>query len=245
MRTSKNKILITGATSGIGLAMVEHFLKLDNEIIAVARNKKKLKELEQIDSRITSIVCDISNHNELDNLLLTIQDNHQDLNILINNAGIQYNYLFTEESELLAKIEYEININFTAPLRLVALLLPTLQRNENSAIVNVSSGLGLVPKKQAPVYCGTKAGIHVFSKSLRYQLNNTKVFEIIPPLVDTQMTYGRGKNKMAPDKLVNEFIKGFENDKYEMKIGKVKLLRVIQRLSPKLADRIINKGSES
>jgi uncharacterized oxidoreductase len=53
--------------------------------------------------------------------------------------------------------------------------LPTLITNPNAAIVNVTSGLGLVPKRQAPVYCGTKAALHIFSQSLRYQLQQVKV----------------------------------------------------------------------
>lgn len=239
MKLNKNKILITGATAGIGKALVKKFLELDNEIIAVGRNEKILEELSKSDKRIIPFKCDISNQEELDNLTVFIERQHNDLNILINNAGMQYNYNFTEEPQLLHKVEYEINVNFLAPLKLIALLLPTLQANNNSAIVNVSSGLAIVPKAQAPVYCGTKAGIHILSKSLRYQLEKVKVFEIIPPLVDTAMTEGRGKGKISPQKLVDEFIKAFKNNKYEVNIGKVKLLRIINRISPSIAGRIM------
>jgi uncharacterized oxidoreductase len=132
-------------------------------------------------------------------LLIFIENEHSDTNVLINNAGIQLNYHFTEEQHLLNKIDQEINTNFIAPLKLISILLPTLKVNDNAAIVNVTSGLGLVPKKQAPVYCGTKAGLHIFTKSLRYQLQHVKVFELISPLVDTPMTAGRGKGKITPD----------------------------------------------
>jgi len=136
-----------------------------------------------------------------------------------------------------------VTVNFLSPLKLIALLLPTLQNNENPAIVNVSSGLALVPKMDAPIYCGTKAGIHIFSKSLRDQLENRiKVFEIIPALVDTAMVAGRGKGKIPPQKLVDEFIKAFKKDKYEINIGKVKLLRIINRIWPSFADKIMKRG---
>ncbi len=241
MKISNNKILITGATAGIGKALTETFLKLDNQIIAVGRNKERLNELAELDERIITFQCDISKQSELDSLTLFVEQEHQDLNILINNAGIQYNYNFLEEPQLLYKIEHEVNVNFLSPLKLTALLLPVLESNENSAIVNVSSGLALVPKMDAPIYCGTKAGIHIFSKSLRYQLGDKiKVFEIIPALVDTAMVAGRGKGKISPQKLVDEFIKALKKDKYEVNIGKVKLLRVINRIWPSLADRIIN-----
>ena len=239
MKINNNKILITGATAGIGKALTETFLKLDNQIIAVGRNKERLNELVKLDKRIISFQCDVSKQSELDKLTLFIEQEHQDLNILINNAGIQYNYNFANESQLLNKVEHEINVNFLAPLKLITLLLPTIQTNDNSAIVNISSGLAIVPKAQAPVYCGTKAGIHIFSKSLRYQLDKVKVFEIIPPIVETAMTEGRGKGKISPQRVVDEFIKAFKNNKYEVNIHKVKLLRIINRISPSIADRIM------
>ncbi|MCF6347128.1 MAG: SDR family NAD(P)-dependent oxidoreductase [Flavobacteriaceae bacterium] len=239
MQLHNNKILITGATSGIGKALTKKFLELDNKIIAVGRNKKKLEKLSKLDQRIIPFKCDVSKQEELDKLTLFVEQQHKDLNILINNAGIQYNYNFSEEPQLLYKIEYELSTNFLAPLKLIALLLPTLKVNDNSAIVNVSSGLAIVPKSQAPVYCGTKAGIHIFSKALRYQLKKVKVFEIIPSLVDTAMTEGRGKGKISPQKLADEFIKAFKKNKYEVNIGKVKLLRIINRISPSIADKIM------
>jgi len=239
MQLHKNKILITGATAGIGKALTMKFLELDNEIIAVGRNEKKLEELAKFDNRIIPFKCDVSKQEELEKLTLFIEQEHNDLNILINNAGIQYNYNFAKEHHLLNKVEHEINVNFLAPLKLITLLLPILQINDNSAIVNISSGLAIVPKAQAPVYCGTKAGIHIFSKSLRYQLEKVKVFEIIPPLVETAMTEGREKGKISPQRLVNEFIKSFEKNKYEVNIHKVKLLRIINRISPMIADRIM------
>ncbi|MEJ8820258.1 SDR family oxidoreductase [Lacibacter sp. H407] len=242
MKVSGNKILITGATAGIGKALTLKFLSLGNTIIAAGRNKESLQELAKIDSRIIPVVCDLSKMSELEKLTLQIENVHPDLNILINNAGIQYNYQFTEEEYLINKIDHEINVNFIAPLKLIAFLLPVLQMNENAAIVNVSSGIGLVPKMQAPVYCGTKAGIHIFSQSLRYQLQTTKVFEMIPPLVDTEMTKGRGKGKISAEQVAEEFIKAFSKNQYEINIGKVKLLKLINRISPKLAQRIMKNG---
>lgn len=244
MRLHGNKLLITGATSGIGEALLKGFLDLDNTIIAVGRNREKLKELGNFDSRIIPFECDVSQQDELDQLVMFIEHHHRDTNILINNAGIQFNYRFEDEPQPLGKIEQEININFMAPVKLISLLLPTLTMNENAAIVNVTSGLALVPKKQAPVYCGTKAAMHIFTKSLRWQLTNIQVFELIPPLVDTPMTAGRGRGKITPKSLVFEFLNAFENDQHEVNIGKVKWLRWIQRISPSLADRIMKNGGE-
>ncbi|HBH48608.1 MAG TPA: oxidoreductase [Bacteroidales bacterium] len=244
MRLQGNKIVITGATSGIGEALAKKFVELDNQVIAIGRNSEKLKSLNVHDNRIIPFCCDIAKFEDLDRLAIFIENEHSDTNILINNAGIQFNYHFAEEHHLLSKIEQEINTNFIAPLKLISILLPTLKVNDNAAIVNVTSGLGLVPKKQAPVYCGTKAGLHIFTKSLRYQLQHIKVFELISPLVDTPMTAGRGKGKISPEKLVKEFISAFKKDKFEVNIGKVKLLKLINRISPTLAESIMKNIAE-
>jgi uncharacterized oxidoreductase len=242
MKLSQNKIIITGASEGIGKALTMKFLSLDNHIIAVGRNEGKLQELAQVDSKIVPFACDLSKTNELNKLVLFIEQKHSDVNMLINNAGIQYNYDFGDEINILSKIDHEIATNLIAPIKLIAMLIPLLESNPNAAIVNVSSGLGLVPKKQAPVYCGTKAGLHIFTKSLRYQSEKVKVFEVIPPLVDTAMTQGRGRGKISPETLVDEFIESFKNYQFEINIGKVKLLRFINRIAPSVAERIMKKG---
>ncbi|MFG4003317.1 SDR family oxidoreductase [Flavobacterium aquidurense] len=241
MKVSGNKILITGATSGIGKALAERFCKLDNQIIAVGRNEVRLKELSLFDNRIIPFKCDIALPFELDQLVSFIKSEHKDLNTLINNAGVQYNNNLLDESYSLQHIEDEINTNLTAPLKLTKSLLPILQANPNSSIVNVSSGLGIVPKSKSAVYCGTKGAIHIFSKSLRFQLETVKVFEIIPPLVDTEMTKDRSKGNISPERVVNEFIIAFEKNRYEVNIHKVKLLRIINRISPKIAESIIRR----
>lgn len=242
MRLTNNKILITGATDGIGKALAERFVALNNLVIAVGRNQDKLEELTSSNKNFIGFQADVSNMEDLERLSMFISAQHPDLNILINNAGVQFNYHFEEELHLMNKIDYEVTVNLLAPIKLTGLLLPILKLNDNAAVVNVSSGLGLVPKMQAPVYCGTKAGIHIFTKSLRYQLKNVKVFEIIPPLVQTSMTEGRGRGKILPAELVQEFMKAFKKDVFEVNIGKVKLLKLINRISPAVAEKIMKGG---
>ncbi|MCB0698547.1 MAG: SDR family NAD(P)-dependent oxidoreductase [Chitinophagales bacterium] len=240
MKLNNNTILITGGTSGIGLAMAKRFISLHNKVIIAARSTDKLKAVKELLPQVETIQCDLSKPADIDKLVHTVEQEYPKLNVLINNAGVQYNYHFLTEADIHTKAIHEIDINLTAPIRLTAHLLPLLEQNGDAAIVNVSSSLGMVPKANAPVYCGTKAGIHIFSKALRYQLKDTKVFEVVPALVDTAMTQGRGKGKITPDQLVDEFVRGFERDKYEINIGKVKILRLLQRIAPALADRIIS-----
>ncbi|PTB96926.1 oxidoreductase [Marivirga lumbricoides] len=244
MRTTGNTVLITGGSSGIGLVLAKRFLELGNKVVITGRDKNKLEEIHNDLPEIKTFAGDLTDKNSLDELVLFIEQQHAELNILINNAAVQYNYSFIDEPELIYKIDYEVSTNISAPIKLTGLLLPLLLKNNNSAIVNVSSGLFIAPKKSASVYCASKSAIHTFSKTLRYQLENTgtKVFEIIPALIDTPMTSGRGKSKISPEQLTDEFFKNFKKDKIESYIGKTKLLKFINRLSPKLSDSIMKNG---
>lgn len=243
MRLSGNKILITGGNKGIGLALAKAFLDLDNQVIITGRNMADLENVQQEFPEIFTFQCDLASKPELESLVMYIQNEHSDINILVNNAGLQYNYSFLEEPQLIQKIEYELKVNLEAPMILFAHLLPFLQLNENAALINVSSALGIVPKSSAAVYCASKAAIHNWTESIRSQMKELSVFEIIPPLVDTGMTQGRGTNKISPDTLAKEFLIAFEKNNFQVKTGKVKILSLLHRFLPALASRIINKGA--
>jgi uncharacterized oxidoreductase len=244
MKLTGNTILITGGSSGIGLALAKTFYQLGNKVIIVARDIDKLNTIKKHFPEIDIFQSDLTKQTDIDRLIVFVENNHPNLNMLFNNAAIQYNYDFLTEQNIVNKMDYEVSANLTSTIKLCGLLLPVLLKNENAAIVNVSSGLAISPKKSAPVYCASKAAIHNFTKAFRYQMEatNIKVFEIVPPIVETPMTEGRGKNKISPDQLVDEFINDFKNDRVESYIGKSKLLKLISRISPKLADRILKNG---
>lgn len=244
MDITGNIILITGGSSGIGLELLKYFYHLDNKIIIVGRNLEKLKNIQIQYPKIDIFQCELSQQAEIERLSEYIKKNHPNLNLLFNNAAIQYNYDLKSDSDLIEKIDYELNVNLNSLIKISYLLLPILLKNPKSAIINLSSGLAISPKKSAPVYCASKAAIHSFTKSLRYQLEGThvRVIEIIPPIVDTPMTEGRGKNKLSPENLVIEFIRGFKKNKEELYIGKSKILKFIHRISPKIADKILKNG---
>ena len=242
MNVSNNKVLITGGSSGIGLALASKFKSLNNYVIVTGRDQSKLDTVAE-EYKVDTYRCDLADPNGVKELIKAVYEQHPDINVVINNAGLQYNYDFTE-SVSFDKIEYEVEVNFNVVAKLSSAFLPMLLGHKESALVNVSSGLALNPKKSAPVYCATKAGVHMFTKAIRYQMEgtNVKVFEILPPLVDTPMTEGRGKDKMTPAAVAEEFIRGFEKNRFEMNIGKVKLLKIIQRISPAFADSILKNN---
>lgn len=240
MKTSNHTVLITGGTSGIGLALAKRFLMADNNVVVTGTNAQKAEAVKHDLPALTVELADMHDRQALEKLVYR----YPDVNILINNAGVQYNYNFADPAIAPAQISTELDINLLSHLYLTKLFLPQLLSHRTAAIINVSSGLGIVPKQSAPVYCASKAAIHSFTKALRWQLEGTsvRVFEIIPPLVDTAMTQGRGRGKITTKTLVQEFWRDFSNDRYEMRIGKTKLLFVLQRLMPSLAERIMRSG---
>ena len=242
-----NTIIITGASRGIGKAFVNQLLKEGNRIIAIARSKEGLDKLLTEFPSIEIIPCDLSIPSERIELVKIIKARFSHANILINNAGIQvnqYDHRFADPQTSLEAIKTEIEINYTAPIELSHALIPLLMENKNPSIINISSALGFVPKKSAPNYCGTKAGIHLFTKALRYQYEQSplKVFEIIPSLIETDMTTGRGKDKVSPKALVDQFVKAYSKNQYEINIGKTGVLRFLQRLMPNKADSILKNN---
>lgn len=245
MKLTGNTILITGGSSGIGLELAKQFAARNNKVIVTGRDEAKLKTIQKEFPSLIIFCGDLSSQENIDQLILFIQQQHGDLNMFVNNAAVQYNYSFLIERQLQKMISYEIATNFIAPVQLTTALLPTLLKNGNSAIVNISSGLFMAPKQSASVYCATKAAIHSYSTTLRYQLEQTgiKVIEVIPPLVDTAMTAGRGKSKITTTALADEFLKKMESDHYEIYIGKSLLLKWLNRIVPSVVRGMMRYGS--
>ena len=192
--------------------------------------------------------CDLGTPADLQRLAIEVERRLGGLSLLVNNAGVQFNYDFTREApeDLLHNIDAEIAVNVTAVAKTTALFLPLLRRAGGAAIVNVSSGLALVPKKSAPIYCASKAAVHLFTKSLRWQVEDAgldvRIFEVLPPLVDTAMTAGRGTGKLTPEEVARTILAGMRRDRFEIDVGKVRLLRWINRFAPPLAERLLRNA---
>jgi uncharacterized oxidoreductase len=233
MKMTGNTILITGGATGIGLALTEVFLREDNRVIICGRRKENLLLAQGKFPKIGVKVCDVTNAKERRALMAWAIENFPDLNILINNAGIQRQVDFTKGTDDLLDGEDEIHINFSAPVQLSALFIHHLMKQNRAAIVNVSSGLGFVPLTIMPIYCATKAAIHSFTWSLRHQLRSTtvNVFEVIPPTVDTDLDRGaRGSRRqeyrgIPPADVAEATLAGLAKDYHEIIIGQAQGLR--------------------
>ncbi len=201
MKLSGNTVLVTGGASGIGFAIAEAFIREGNTVIICGRREDKLLEAQRKLPGLTIKTCDVSVESERMALVKWATENFRDLNVLVNNAGIQCDIDFTKGAEDLINGGNELKINLEAPIYLSALLIPHLSTRNEAAIINVSSGLVFVPSVKNPVYSATKAALHTFSILLRQQLKKTgiKVFEVVPPLIlDTELNAeGRAKAKAA------------------------------------------------
>ena len=175
MQINRNVILLTSGTSGIGLELVRQLYQLDNKLIVTSSNQDNLLKLKIDFPNISTLTCDLGDSLSVRKFINKCLEEYSEINIIINNAGIQNNYMWTEEIEGYKKIENEIQINFTSPMQIIYGLLTLLITKQSSAIVNVSSGLAFAPKKSAPIYCATKSAIHNATKALRYQLETTTV----------------------------------------------------------------------
>lgn len=227
MQLSGNTILITGGSSGIGYALAEAFLKAGNLVIVCGRSETRLREVHAKHPEIHTCVCDVSNEEDRRTMVQWLSIEFPQLNILVNNAGVQRDIDLTRGLDEFLAGENEIRINLEAPILLTGMLAPLLAKNKNAALINVSSGLGFVPMASMPVYCATKAGVHAFCQAMRLQLAKLgiKVFEIIPPAVDTHLNpKGRAKRGgfkagLSAAEFVAAVMKGLAGDLPEVGYG--------------------------
>jgi uncharacterized oxidoreductase len=187
MNISGNTILITGGTSGIGRALAEAFHAAGNKVIIAGRRKALLDEVTKANKGMASAVLDIADPDAIKSFAAKLKSDHPTLNAVIHNAGIM-----RAEKLMDAKLEdaeATITTNLLGPIRLNAALLPHLLKQPHASIMTVSSGLAFLPLANTPTYCATKAAIHSYTQSLRYQLKDTKVqvMELAPPWVQTEL----------------------------------------------------------
>jgi uncharacterized oxidoreductase len=201
MQLSNNKILITGGGSGIGLGLTEQFIKENNTVIICGRRDDVLKSAEKKLPGVITKQCDLSVEEDRINFYNWVRDEHPDLNVLINNAGIQQ-WMNISDENFYERAKEEIIINIETPLHLTSLFL---QLQKLHTVINITSGLSFVPLIKTPVYSATKTFFHSFTMSLRQLLKerNIEVIELIPPALNTDLG-GKGLHDFAPP--VSEFI---------------------------------------
>ena len=243
MKLHDKKVLVTGGTEGIGLALVEALVARGCHVVTCSRHAPAVAASDS--SRVTHVCCDLTTDEGRMGLVTLLTQQHRDLSVVIHNAAVQHLVSFMDDryADIQTQTLQEVALNFTAPVLLSAALMPLLRGQKEAVIINITTGLALAPKRSSPVYCATKAAVRSFTKSLRYQVEQTggslRIVEALPPLVDTRMTAGRGAGKVSPQSVAQALIAGVEAGQNEIYIGKSKLLRVLYRLMPSLVEKIL------
>ena len=123
---------------------------------------------------------------------------------------------------------------------MVRLALRYLRNSDDGVLVFISSALGLTAAPGLTSCAATKAAIHSVARSLRAELaGQVKVFDVLPPFVDTALANGMGRNRLSPQRVADEIVRGLRQDRFEIRIERINALAALSRLAPSLADAII------
>lgn len=245
MKTNENTVLVTGGGSGIGLETAKLFSAKGNKVIIAGRDIHKLNDALLLLPGTTAIAADITNETEVNHLIKRIYEEFPKLNIIMNNAGKAHIYSLSESSGAFDKATDEMLTNFLSAVRLTEKLLPLLKQKEEAAVINNSSVVAFTPASRLPSYSASKAALHSYTQSLRHSLAQTtrvKVFEVMPPLVNTDFAKAIPGEKISPVAVAEAILAGIENDVYEIYAGPAAALHALYRSSPGEAFKIMNKA---
>lgn len=248
MIQQNNPVLITGATSGIGLELLHLYHALGHLVIAHGRSETRLSKLCDQFSGVHSIKADLGDADAVDAMMAQVMADFPDLSLVINNAAIQNDGRMTDAEFSASSAKKEIAINFLAPVLICRAVIThqIAKRRGRVRIVNVSSGLAFFPKTSSAFYCASKAALHSFSQSLRYQLASADaavaISEVFLPVVDTPMTSARNVRKMSAKQAAMAIHDGIEAGQDEIYVGKARWIPLISRISPALMKSILRNG---
>jgi uncharacterized oxidoreductase len=233
MQLKDNTVLVTGGGTGIGRGLAESFYRLGNQVVIAGRRREPLEAVAKANPGMQFLLLDQGDAADIARFSAELVDRYPDLNVLINNAGIQLREDLTTGD--VGAAEQSVAIDLLGPIRLTAALLPALLRRPQSTIINVTSGLAFMPQALTPTYCATKAALHSYTQSLRFQLRETpvQVIEIVPPKVQTglQGEHGFDPAAMPLDDYITETMTLLQTqpDADEIIVERVKGFRFAER----------------
>src|SRR6266545_4487053 len=249
MKLTNRTILITGGSAGIGLAFARKFLELGNEVIVTGRRQAVLEDVKAKYPKLHTIQSDVADPAQIAALAARVKADFPKLDVLMNNAGIMLYKNLKAPAADLAGLTAEMSINVGGVIGMTSAFIDVLTANKGT-VINVSSALAFVPLPAAPIYSATKAAIHSYTQSLRFQLEKTgiEVIELMPPAVKTDLTgdlpEGDGITLMTTDELVKQSFASLRAGALEIRPGQAKQLALMRRLAPDFINGQLWKASK-
>lgn len=238
---ARHTILLTGASSGIGRDLALVLAQAGHTVLALARDERKLRELAEVNALIVPVPFDLTDTGAIGGLCGRLATNHPGIDVLVNNAAVQVDERLDAPGYEDRAVEREVALDLVAPILLAKGLLPRIAANRG-VVVNVASALALAPKSTAAVYSAAKAGLANFGAALSNQVPEVAVCTVYPPVVDTPMTAGRDTVKVDAGVVAVAIAEAIESRRRNVWIGKAKALRLVARLSPRLAGSIMRRS---
>ena len=248
MKLTNRTILITGGSAGIGLAFARKFLELGNEVIVTGRRQAVLEDVKAKYPKLHTIQSDVADPAQIAALAVRVKADFPKLDVLMNNAGVMLFKNLKAQTPDLAGLMVEMNINVGGVVGMTAAFMDILTANKGT-LINVSSALAFVPLPSAPIYSASKAAIHSYTQSLRFQLEKTgvEVIELMPPGVKTglaaDIAEGHAFPLMTTDELVKQSFASLKAGAPEIRPGQANQLAFMHRLAPDFINGQLWKAS--
>src|SRR5436309_533078 len=229
MKLTGRTILITGGSAGIGLAFALKFVELGNEVIVTGRRQAVLDEVKANHPKLHTIQSDVADPAQIAALAARVKADFPKLDVLMNNAGVMFHKNLKAQTSDLAGLMAEMNINVGGVIGMTSAFVDILTANKGT-LINVSSALAFVPMPSAPIYSASKAAIHSYTQSLRFQLEKTgvEVIELMPPAVKTDLATdiveADGFTLITTDELVKQSFACLNAGPLEIRPGHANLL---------------------
>lgn len=236
MELRNKTILVTGVGSGTGLELARRLAE-SNTVVIAGRDEAKLERARAETPALHTRRLDVTSEIDAEEVLTWMGDEFGGLDLLFNSAGVAgSDPLDTPEAAVSTVRDIEVNLG--GVVRVTRLALPLLRASAEAGIVFVSSGMALAAAPNAPVDAATKAAVHSLARSLRADLATAgiRVFEVIPPMVDTELRRGLDVPKIPVSTVVDLTLSGMARDRREIRIGRVRALAVAARFAPAVAD---------
>jgi uncharacterized oxidoreductase len=249
MRLTGRTILITGGSAGIGLAFARKFLELGNDVIVTGRRQAVLDAVKAQHPKLHTIQSDSGDAAQIAALAARVKKDFPKLDVLLNNAGVGAAKNLKASTGDLAGLMTEVEINVGGVIRTTSALIDILIANRGT-VINVSSALAFVPVPAMPIYSATKAAVHSYTQSLRFQLEDSgvEVIELMPPAVETDMTSEfdeAGLSTITTDELVRQTLAALRAGKSEIRPGQSNQLAFMRRVAPSFIGRQLWKASKA